>query len=262
LSWFPRENTQVTANFSTGFRAPNIDDIGKVFDSEPGSVVVPNPDLEPEYAYNFEAGLRQNISDKVVVRGSAYYTHLSNALLRRDYTFNGRDSIIYNGELSNVQAIQNAANAFVYGVEFGFDAVLAEFWSLKGNLTLAEGEEEEEDGSSSPARHVPPTFGDLELTWAKYPWRAGVILFYNGEIPFEDLAFTERNKAFIYATDADGNPYSPSWYTLSFRGSYTLLDRYQFTFAIENLTDQRYRPYASGISAAGLNVIGGVNYRF
>lgn len=262
LSWFPRENTQVTANFSTGFRAPNIDDIGKVFDSEPGSVVVPNPELEPEYAYNFEAGLRQNISDKVVLRASAYYTYLSNALVRRDYTFNGRDTIIYNGEPSNVQAIQNAAHVSVYGVEFGFDAALAEFWALRGNISLAEGEEEEEDGSYSPARHVPPAFGDLELSWAKYPWRAGVILYYNGEIPYEDLAFSERSKAFIYASDADGNPYSPSWYTLTFRGSYTLLDRYQFTFAIENFTDQRYRPYSSGISAAGLNVIGGVNYRF
>ena len=262
LSWFPRENTQLTTNLSTGFRAPNIDDIGKIFDSEPGAVVVPNPDLESEYAYNFEVGIRQNIADRVVVKGTAYYTRLYNALLRRDYSFNGQDSIPYNGELSRVQAIQNAARAFVYGVELGFDANLAEFWSLRGNLTLAEGEEEEEDGSTSPGRHVPPTFGDLELAWARYPWRAGLVLYYNGEIPYGDLAFTERNKAYIYAVDTDGNPYSPSWYTLNFRASYTLWDRYQLTLALENLTDQRYRPYSSGIAAAGFNVIGGLNVRF
>src|SRR5690606_24414497 len=29
---------------TTGFRAPNLDDVAKIFDSEPGSVVVPNPD--------------------------------------------------------------------------------------------------------------------------------------------------------------------------------------------------------------------------
>ena len=39
-----------------GFRAPNIDDIGKVFDSEPGSVVVPNVHLKPEYAYSSDLG--------------------------------------------------------------------------------------------------------------------------------------------------------------------------------------------------------------
>ena len=261
LSWFPYEHTQITGNFSTGFRAPNIDDIGKVFDSEPGAVVVPNPDLEPEYAYNFEIGIRQKLGDKIVVKGSAYYTYLSNALVRRDYTFNEMDTIVYNGVPSKVQAIQNASRAFVYGLELGFDATLHEFWGLKGNLTLSEGEEEETDGTITAARHVPPTFGNLELSWDKYPWQAGVFLNYNGEIPFEDLALTERAKPFIYAEDADGNPFSPSWYTLNLRASYTLWDRYQFTFTIENLTNQRYRPYSSGIAAAGFNLIAGFNVR-
>ncbi len=262
ISWFARESTQVTANISTGFRAPNIDDIGKIFDSEPGSVVVPNPDLQPEYAYNAEVGIRQNIRDKVILKGSVYYTYLSNAMVRRDFSFNGQDTIVYNGEPSNVQAIQNAANAFVYGVELGFEASLHEFWSLRGNLTLAEGETEEDDGTTSAARHVAPTFGDLQLNWAKYPWKAALVLNYNGEIPFDDLAISQRNNPFIYATDDQGNPFSPSWYTLNFRSSYTLLDRYQLTFAVENLTNQRYRPYSSGIAAAGLNVIAGVNVMF
>ncbi|MEJ2161923.1 MAG: TonB-dependent receptor [Robiginitalea sp.] len=262
ISWFPRRNTQVTINASTGFRAPNIDDIGKVFDSEPGSVVVPNPDLEPEYAYNAEVGLRQNIGDKLVLKGSAYYTFLTNAMVRRDYTFNGRDTIIYNGEPSNVQAIQNASQAIVYGVEFGFDAFLSEFWSLKGNLSLAEGEEEDDQGGRSAARHVPPTFGDLELSWANYPWQLGLVLYYNGEIPYDDLALSERNKAYIYALDDNGNPYAPSWYTLNFRSSYTFRDRYQLTFALENLTNQRYRPYSSGVAAPGFNVIAGLKMHF
>ena len=262
LSWFVRQNTQVTANLSTGFRSPNIDDIGKVFDSEPGSVVVPNPDLEPEYAYNIEAGIRHNIRDKVVLTGTVYYTYLSNAMVRRDFTLNGEDTIEYNGEPSNVQAIQNAAQAFVYGLELGFDATLTEFWSLRGNLTLAEGETEEADGSTSAARHVAPTFGDLQLGWAKYPWKLALVFNYNGEIPYGDLAVSERNKPFIYATDANGNPFSPSWYTLNFRSSYTLWDRFELTFAVENLTDQRYRPYSSGIAAPGLNVIAGLNVQF
>ena len=42
------ETLQFNANLSTGYRAPNIDDAAKVFDSEPGSVVVPNSNLKPE----------------------------------------------------------------------------------------------------------------------------------------------------------------------------------------------------------------------
>jgi len=90
LSWFPKADLQMTWNGSTGFRSPNIDDVGKVFDSEPGSVVVPNPDLEPEYAYNTELGIQKNFADKVVLKGSAFYTYLVDALVRRDFQFNGQ----------------------------------------------------------------------------------------------------------------------------------------------------------------------------
>jgi len=44
-------------NIGTGFRAPNIDDMAKVFDSEPGNVIVPNDNLKPEYIYNADIGL-------------------------------------------------------------------------------------------------------------------------------------------------------------------------------------------------------------
>ena len=105
FSWFPKANLQFTLNGSTGFRSPNIDDVGKIFDSEPGSVVVPNPDLEPEYAYNIELGVKKNFKDKFVFKGAAFYTYLVDALVRRDYNFNGESQIEYNGELSNVQAM-------------------------------------------------------------------------------------------------------------------------------------------------------------
>ena len=262
FSWFPGKNTQITLNGATGFRAPNIDDIGKIFDSEPGSVVVPNPQLEPEYAYNAEIGLRQNIRDRLVLKAAAYYTYLVDALVRRDFLFNGESIIDYNGEPSNVQAIQNAARAYVYGLEFGFDASLSTDLSLKGNLTLTEGTEEDDDGMDSPARHAAPTFADLHLEWNAYPVKAAFFLNYNGEVPYEDLAFSERSKDYIYEADANGNPYSPSWYTLNFRSAYTFRGDYQLSLAVENLTNQRYRPYSSGIVSAGLNVIAGLSLRF
>ncbi|HET8735468.1 MAG TPA: TonB-dependent receptor, partial [Pricia sp.] len=222
MSWFPKEHLQVTLNGSTGFRAPNIDDIGKIFDSEPGAVVVPNPDLEPEYAYNAELGVQKNFKDKVVLGAAAFYTYLVDALVRRDFRFNGLSEIEYNGELSSVQAIQNAAKAYVYGFEFGLEAFLSDQFSLVSNLTLTEGMEEEEDGTESPARHVAPTFGDFHVIWKKQRWKADLFLNYNGEIPFEDLAASERGKTYMYATDTNGNPYSPSWYTLNFRSQFSV----------------------------------------
>jgi hemoglobin/transferrin/lactoferrin receptor protein len=262
FSWFPRANLQITWNGSTGFRAPNIDDVGKIFDSEPGSVVVPNPDLEPEYAYNTELGIQKNFEDKVVLKGAAFYTYLVDALVRRDYQFNGQSQIEYNGEMSNVQAIQNAAKAYVYGFELGLEAFLSDNWSIASNLTITEGIEEEADGTDSPARHVAPTFGDFHVIWKNQRLRTDLFLNYNGEIAFEDLAPSERNKDYIYARDSNGNPFSPSWYTLNFRSQFSVSDAIKASLNLENLTDQRYRSYSSGISAPGINFVLGFGYRF
>tara|TARA_R110002167_G_scaffold13570_16_gene56267 strand:+ start:6578 stop:9001 length:2424 start_codon:yes stop_codon:yes gene_type:complete len=262
FSWFPKADLQVTLNGSTGFRAPNIDDVGKIFDSEPGAVVVPNPDLEPEYAYNVELGIQKNFKDKVVLKGATFYTYLVDALVRRDFLFNGESQIEYNGELSNVQAIQNAAKAYVYGFEFGMEAFLTDQLSLSSNLTFTQGIEEEEDGTDSPGRHVTPTFGDFHITWKNQKITADVFLNYNGEIAFDDLAPSERSKAYIYAKDPNGNPFSPSWYTLNFRSDYHITNGIKFTAGLENITNQRYRSYSSGIVAPGTNLILGLGARF
>lgn len=262
LSWFPKEHLQVTLNGSTGFRAPNIDDIGKIFDSEPGAVVVPNPDLEPEYAYNVELGVQKNFDDKLVLKGAAFYTYLVDALVRRDYQFNGASLIAYNGELSDVQAIQNAAKAYVYGFEFGLEAFLSDQWSLVSNFTLTEGVEEEEDGTDSPGRHVPPGFGDFHVIWKNPRFKTDLFVNYNGEVAFKDLAASERGKTYIYAANSEGNPYSPSWYTLNFRSQFTVSNALKASLSLENITNQRYRSYSSGIAAPGINLIMGLGYRF
>lgn len=262
LSWFPRADLQITMNGATGFRSPNIDDIGKVFDSEPGSVVVPNPGLKPEYAYSAEFGVMKNFNDKIVFKSVAYYTHLDDALVRRDFSFNGQGEIIYNGEPSNVQAIQNAAQAYIYGFEFGVDAYMSEKLSLSSNLTFTSGYEEDDSGEETTARHVPPTFGDIHLVWQNHRIKADLFFNFNGEISFDKLSLSERSKDFIYAADINGNPYSPSWHTFNFRSRYQISNDLHGTLNLENFTNQRYRPYSSGITAAGVNLILGVDYTF
>jgi hemoglobin/transferrin/lactoferrin receptor protein len=262
FSWFPKADFQLTFNGSTGFRAPNIDDVGKIFDSEPGSVVVPNADLEPEYAYNMELGIQRNFKDKLMLKGAAFYTYLVDALVRRDFQFNGSGEMVYKGELSNVQAIQNAAKAYVYGFEFGLDAFVTESLSINANLTLTEGIEEEEDGTDTPGRHVAPTFGDFHTIWRNKKLKADLFVNFNGEISYDDLSMSERTKDYIYAVDANGKPYSPSWYTLNFRSQYQLSHALILSMNLENITDQRYRSYSSGIVAPGINLILGLGYTF
>ncbi|MCK0157420.1 TonB-dependent receptor [Cellulophaga sp. F20128] len=262
LSWFPKESVQITFNGATGFRAPNIDDVGKIFDSEPGSVVVPNPDLEAEYAYNVDLGIQKNFNDKLVINAAAFYTYLVDALVRRDFTFNGVSEIEYHGELSNVQAIQNAAKAYVHGFEFGADAFFTEHISFSSNLTITKGIEEEDDGTQSPGRHVAPVFGDVHLIWKNEKLKTDLFFNFNGAVPYNNLSSSERSKSYIYATNSDGNPYSPKWHTLNARTSYSISNKLKTTISLENITNQRYRTYSSGIVAPGINFIASLKYSF
>ena len=56
----------------TGFRSPNIDDVAKVFDSEPGNVIVPNPNLKPEYTRTIDAEIKKTFADKASIEVGAF----------------------------------------------------------------------------------------------------------------------------------------------------------------------------------------------
>ncbi|QKX04909.1 TonB-dependent receptor [Aquimarina sp. TRL1] len=260
ISWLPNEILNWKLNFSTAFRSPNVDDIGKVFDSEPGAVVVPNPDLNPEYSYTGELGVRAKLGKAFVVDLATYYTHLDDALVRRDFLLNGESEIIYKGEPSRVQAIQNAARAKIYGFEAGVQVSFAKYFKLTSQYTITGGEEELDNGTVAPSRHVAPQFGNTHLVFNSKSWTIDAFTVYNGTLKFDDLSPSEQNKEYLYAIDGEGNPYSPSWYTVNLRTQYKLSENLQGTFAIENITDQRYRPYSSGIAAAGRNFIVSMKY--
>jgi hemoglobin/transferrin/lactoferrin receptor protein len=251
----PTEQWSLYLDLATGFRAPNVDDLGKVFDSEPGSVVVPNPGLKAEYAYNAELGVAKVFDDLVKIDLTGYYTILDNAMVRRDFTLNGQDSIMYNGEMSQVQAIQNAAVARVFGLQAGLEVKLPAGFGISSHFNYQKGEEELDDGATSPLRHAPPWFGITHLTFAADRLKLDLYAVYNGEVSYENMPEEEKGKDYMYAIDTDGNPYSPGWYTLNFKAMYYITDIFSVSAGVENLTDQRYRPYSSGIVAPGRNFI-------
>ena len=259
ISWSPNPILQWKLNGSSAFRAPNIDDIGKVFDSAPGAVVVPNENLKPEYAYGGELGLKLDFSNKFVLDMSTYYTYLDNALVRRDFTLNGETEIMYDGELSTVQAMQNASKAWIYGFEIGLKLAFTNQLKLSSQYSVVGGTEVE-DTIEVPVRHAVPNFGNTHLVFTDENLKFDLFANYNNELSFNQLAPSEIEKDYIYAKDANGNPYSPAWYTLNFRSQYQISDSTTITASLENITDQRYKTYSSGITAAGRNFILSLKY--
>ena len=258
----PDTRTQIGINGATGFRAPNIDDVGKVFDSSPGFVVVPNADLKPEYSTNVDLSIARTLGPYFKVDATAFFNRLTNALVRRDFQFNGQDSIIYDGEMSRVQAVQNAAFAEVYGLQLGVEAEFPSGISVSSRYNFQKGIEELDDETEAPLRHAPPSFGVTRVAYQKGPWRAEVYAMYNGEIAFENLAPDERGKEYMYAKDADGNPYSPAWWTLNVKAQFQVSEMFSINAGLENILDKRYRPYSSGIVAPGRNFILALRAKF
>lgn len=260
VNWNPNEVLGIKVNASTAFRAPNIDDIGKIFDSEPGAVVVPNDGLKPEYAYGLELGVKLNFENVFILDMATYYTHLDNTLVRRNFQLNGVSEMVYDGELSTVQAIQNAAESRIYGFEVGVLVNFTKSLKLKSHYNIIGGEEEGDDGQKEPLRHAAPHFGATHLIWQNNKFQIEGFVKYNERLSYHQLTPSEQIKDYIYALDSNGNPFSPSWYTLNLRTQYKFSDAISLTVSLENISDQRYKPYASGIAAPGRNLILALKY--
>lgn len=256
LVYRPGETWQLNANISTGYRMPNVDDIGKLFESVPGNVTVPNPDLRSEYAWNFEVGIVKNIPEKFRLELNAFHTLLNNAIVRRPFTFNGQDSILFMGTKSRVEALQNIAKATVNGLQASMEIFLTKELSLQTHANWIGGKETDDTKNEQVAlRHAPPFYGSTLLKYRFKKFYAEASGYYNNHVKNEDLAPSEQLKTDIYAKDGNGKPFSPGWHTFNLKASYQVTKNLLLTTGWENMTNRRYRPYSSGIVAAGSNFI-------
>lgn len=261
LIYSPSKKYKLFVNTSSGFRAPNIDDIGKVFDSQPGTIVVPNPDLKPEQAYAAECGMIGVIHQNLTVDVGAYYTFMNNAIARAPSTFNGQDSIDFDGTLSRVLSLQNISTLYVYGVQAGIDWKTTKGIQVTSTLNYQKGKEKDRvSGFNFSPTHVAPLFGSTHVVYTGKKIKADAYANYNGMIAYKNLAFSERGDAHLYAKDELGNPYAPAWWTLNIKTSIKATRHLTFDAGVENILDKRYRPYSSGISSPGRNFI--ISLRF
>lgn len=255
LAYRPNDTWYFALNGSTGFRSPNVDDMGKIFDSEPGNVVVPNPDLSAENAYNIESSISKLISDKIKIDATGYYTLLKDGMIRRNFTFEGKDSILYDGQLSQVQSTINAANINIFGLQARIEIQLPYNIKIYSTINVQQGEEELDNGQKSPTRHAAPTYGLIRISKKINKLYVELNSQFSAGYEYSQLPFTEASRPYLYAMDLDGNPYSPSWYTINLTTNYKINQHFTVNLGVENILDRQYRPYSSGLVAPGINGI-------
>ncbi|MEY3677979.1 MAG: hypothetical protein RI924_120 [Bacteroidota bacterium] len=249
LIFQPNDGWRFSILGSTGFRAPNVDDLAKVFESVAGNVIVPNPDLKPEYTYNLEFSLEKNFANKTRVQLNTYYTWYRDAITTQASTYNGQTEIMYNGQMSMVSANMNVSKAFVYGVSAGLDIPITKDIWFKNDATYTFARITSL-APNIPLDHIPPFFGFSRISYEQKKFQAEFFLQFNGTKRLKDYhPFGEDNLA---QATPEG---MPAWQTLNFRSGYQWTQNFKVQLALENILDQNYRVFASGISAPGRNFI-------
>ncbi|MCF6223502.1 MAG: TonB-dependent receptor [Flavobacteriaceae bacterium] len=252
----PNKTWQLNGVLSSGFRSPNIDDIGKVREKR-GIVTVPNVDLQPEFAYNFEAGTLKYFNDKNFYIGfTAYYTLLNNYIVRAPFVLNGSPTIIYDDEELEIQANVNNETAYILGGTFTLKGNITNNFQTKASFTYTKGRTYD---TKEPMSSIPPIFGSLDLIYSKKKIETGLNFIFNGRKKLEDYNISEgidnieETPLILHPADADYYYGTPSWQTLNYYARYKATKNIDLLLAVDNIFDVHYKEFASAISAPGRN---------
>jgi len=259
LVYSPTKNFKSNFNISTGFRSPNIDDFGKVF-KKGDNVVIPNNNIAPEYAYSAELGFSKTFQrdyhsngiqkykvNFITIGVTGFCTVLDNAIVREDFSLNGLDSLVYEGENRKIQTNMNVEQAIIYGGSGRVKVTFTKNFHLSSSLNYTKGYV---TGTEEPFAHIPPLFGKTGLLFEKENWDVELFSNYNGWKRIADFSSGTTDNP--QEATVDG---SPSWYTINLRASLSVNEFITLQVGLNNIMDQHYKMFASGISAPSRNVM-------
>lgn len=251
------DETLFKLNFSSGFRVPNIDDLAKIFESVPGTLIVPNDKLIPEKTITADFGLViASKSKKFKLENTYFYTRFFDAIVTAPFEYNGSSTFNYDGTPSSVFANQNKAKAYITGLSTLVKLAIIDHLEMNAcfNYTLGNSFE---NGNQKPLDHISPYFGKMGFAFSNKKIQLETYLLYNGKKPLDRYSTSgEDNLVYAPATGM------PAWETYNFKAAYSVVDVGTIYFGVENILDTQYRTFSSGINSPGRNVYGGIKYKF
>jgi hemoglobin/transferrin/lactoferrin receptor protein len=262
LSWSlgtaysPVNGLKISGQLSTAFRSPNIDDLAKIRVNA-SEISVPNINLQPEKSLNGELTISQKINSYLFISATGFMTSLQDAIVRADFTLpDGTSFLVDEGDTLKTVSNINANSARVKGVSLNIKSVLSQNIELSGSINYIRGRQFDASDDQTPLSHIPPLYGKVSMAYVDDHQQISLRLRYNGEKPVSEYGGSEDN--LINAT-AKG---TPAWYTLNAYYLRKINNSISVSFALENIMDTHYRPFASGVSAPGRNIILSLNSKF
>lgn len=252
IVFLPGGGWKISALVSTGFRTPNVDDMSKVFESGNGTLIVPNPNIQPEKTINYEVGISETVQNKFSIGASVWYTDYHDALSTDFSTFNGSPTIVYENVTSDVVTVVNKNSAYVWGISANANAVFNNHFSFSSVINYTYGRIKETP-VDYPLDHVAPLYGKTSLLAKFDRFSSEIFALYNGAKKTVDYNLRGEDNQLYSADPVNG--YTPSWVTFNIRSLYELNKYATVQLAVENITDKFYRVFASGLSAPGRNIV-------
>jgi len=264
----PSKRIQINTVLSSGFRNPNIDDMGKIRENN-GLLVVPNTFLKPEYAYNLDLGIdfrSNNNTNYISIRGfsTIISRHIGRApfVVFSDLTTPDLSTILYNDDEVLTVANKNLGNRFIHG--FSLDGFSKIYNNIKFDysLTYTKGDDNESYG---PLPSISPLYGSLSLSYLKKGFNIKMIYKFSDSKDASEYSFGGEDgldETPIRVTD-DGLVYlgSPKWSDFSIYTTRNISNKIMLRLGMTNIFDNHYRTFASGISAPGRSFQVGLNLK-
>lgn len=262
LSWSlgttynPENGFKMSGQISSAFRSPNIDDLAKIR-VKANEISVPNLDLQPETSLNGEISISQKVSNQLIISATGFITHLNNAIVRDDFTLpDGSSFLIDEGDTLYTISNINANTAKVRGISINVKSAISKNVEFSGSLNYIKGDRYDANENKSPLSHIPPVYGRIAIAYNDKNQSLSLKFRYNGKKPVEEYGGSEDN---LENATPEG---TPAWNTLNAYYQRKITSNLSLSIAVENILDTHYRPFASGVSAPGRNLIVSLNANF
>ena len=265
----PSKRVQINTVLSSGFRNPNIDDIGKIRENN-GLLVVPNTFLKPEYAYNLDLGIDfRSLNNRNYISLRGFSTIISRHIGRDEYivfsdiTTPDLSTVIYNGEEVTTISNKNLGNRFIHGFSIDGFSQINNNLKFDYGITYTEGDKNETYG---PLPSISPLFGSIALSYSKRGLNLKAMYKFSeakspgeysfgGEDGLDETPFTINSEGLLNYLG------TPKWSDLSIYGSKNISSNVTLRMGLTNVFDTHYRTFASGISAPGRSFQLGLNLK-
>ena len=226
-------NHSLFVSFSSGFRAPNVDDMGTLgivdFRYE-----IPTSNLVPEKSRHIETGYKFQ-AKKVAGTIAAYYIRLDDLITRVKV-----DGQVISGY--QVYKKENTESAFIKGLEAEVSAMIVKGWNLSGAIAYAYGDNR---SKPEPLRRIPPFNGKLISSWQNKKWFASA-----------EMRFASKQSRLAQG-DKDDNRIpaggTPGWKVFNLYAGFQL-KQLKINSGLQNILNEDYRTHGSGINGYGRSV--------